>query len=74
MFLLQYGCYVYGIDLSVNMVLTALESAAAVGNGDKVSFEISDCTKREFAEESFDAIYSRDVLLHISDKPVLFSR
>ncbi len=31
-----YGCYVYGIDLSVNMILTALERAAAAGNGDKV--------------------------------------
>jgi hypothetical protein len=32
----NYGCYVYGIDLSVNMILTALERAAAAGNGDKV--------------------------------------
>ena len=30
-----HGCYVYGIDLSVNMILTALERAAAAGNGDK---------------------------------------
>ena len=30
-----YGCFVYGIDLSVNMILTALERAAAAGNGDK---------------------------------------
>ena len=57
-----YGCYVYGIDLSVNAVLTALESAAATGNGDRVSFEISDCTKRDFADESFDVVYSRDTI------------
>lgn len=31
------GCYVYGIDLSANMILTALERAAASGNGDKAS-------------------------------------
>lgn len=31
-----YGCYVYGIDLSVNAILTALERAAAMGNHLKV--------------------------------------
>lgn len=71
---LQYGCYVYGIDLSVNMILSALESAAAAGNGDKVSFEVSDATKREFPPNSFDAIFSRDAILHVADKPALFRR
>lgn len=31
-----YNCYVYGIDLSVNAVLSALERAAAMGNDLKV--------------------------------------
>lgn len=64
----------YGIDLSVNMIMTALESAAASGNGDKVSFEVSDATKREFPDNSFDAIFSRDAVLHIADKEALFKR
>ncbi|GAB4815755.1 hypothetical protein N2152v2_002801, partial [Parachlorella kessleri] len=69
-----YGCYVYGIDLSVNAVLSALERAAARGNDLKVSFEISDCTKRKFPEDSFDVVYSRDTILHIHDKAALFAR
>lgn len=69
-----YGCYVYGIDLSVNMILTALERAAAHGNGDKISFEVSDATKRDLPEESFDAVFSRDALVHVADKPTLFAR
>lgn len=69
-----YHCYVYGIDLSVNMILTALERAAAHGNGDLVSFEISDAMKREFPPETFDAVHSRDSLLHISDKKTLFAK
>ena len=69
-----YGCFVYGIDLSVNMILTALEQAAAHGNGDKISFEVSDATKRDLPEDSFDAVFSRDALLHVADKPALFSR
>ena len=40
----------------------------------QVSFEISDCTKRDFPDASFDAIYSRDTILHIQDKPALFQR
>ncbi|KFM27020.1 Phosphoethanolamine N-methyltransferase [Auxenochlorella protothecoides] len=79
------GCYVYGIDLSANMILTALERAAASGNGDKasrrlggmeggVSLEVSDATRRALPEASFDAVFTRDSLLHIHDKPALFSR
>jgi len=41
-----YGYYVYGIDLSVNMIMLALETAAATGNGQKVPFEVSDAAKR----------------------------
>ncbi|KAI3432717.1 hypothetical protein D9Q98_004260 [Chlorella vulgaris] len=70
----NYGCYVYGIDLSVNMILTALERAAAAGNGDKVSFEVSDCCKRDFPDASFDVVISRDTLLHVADKETLFQR
>lgn len=33
-----YDCFVYGVDLSVNMILTALERAAATGNGDRVGW------------------------------------
>ncbi|KAK9830089.1 hypothetical protein WJX72_009725 [[Myrmecia] bisecta] len=70
----EYGVYVHGIDLSVNMVLIALERAAAVPGGSKVSFEIADCTTSEARPESYDAVYSRDTILHIQDKPALFAR
>lgn len=40
----------------------------------QVSLEISDCTRRAFPKESFDAIFSRDTLLHVHDKPHLFAR
>lgn len=56
------------------MILTALETAAAGGNGDKVSFEVSDATRRDLPDESFDAVFSRDTLLHVADKPALFAR
>ncbi|KAF3961567.1 hypothetical protein CMV_013826 [Castanea mollissima] len=37
-----------------------------------VEFEVADCTKKTYPENSFDVIYSRDTILHIQDKPALF--
>eukprot|EP00208_Stichococcus_sp_RCC1054_P004429 CAMPEP_0206143654 /NCGR_PEP_ID=MMETSP1473-20131121/21348_1 /ASSEMBLY_ACC=CAM_ASM_001109 /TAXON_ID=1461547 /ORGANISM="Stichococcus sp, Strain RCC1054" /LENGTH=557 /DNA_ID=CAMNT_0053539161 /DNA_START=40 /DNA_END=1714 /DNA_ORIENTATION=+ len=65
--------YVHGIDLSVNMVLLALERAQQQQHT-LVSFEIADCTTSEYQPGSYDVIYSRDTLLHIHDKPALFKR
>ena len=39
----------------------------------QVQFELSDATKRTFAANSFDIIYSRDTILHIKDKKSLFA-
>jgi hypothetical protein len=119
----QYKVHVHGIDLSVNMVLLALERAAnsssssgghrssssvsdhaaAAANGSSdaangsaghangvangatagicvvsqrydVTFEVADVMTRDFPAESFDAVHSRDSLLHLHDKQRLFSR
>ncbi|CAL8468305.1 g7845 [Coccomyxa elongata] len=70
----KFGAFVHGVDLSVNMVTTALERTVASVNGQKVSFEIADITTCEMAKESYDVVYSRDTILHIHDKPALFQR
>ena len=58
------------------MILTALERAAAAGNGDLVSFEVSDASsaRRALPDASFDVVISRDTLVHIEDKRALFQR
>jgi len=66
------GCEVVGIDLSVNMVEISLEKLEKYKLQDKIRFEVADCTKRNFPDNSFDVIYSRDTILHVSDKPALF--
>lgn len=38
----------------------------------QVQFEVADATKRVFPEGTFDVVYSRDTILHISDKLELF--
>jgi hypothetical protein len=40
----------------------------------QVSFEVSDCCKRDFPDASFDVVISRDTLLHVADKETLFQR
>lgn len=70
----EHGVSVHGIDLSVNMVLIAIERAGKVPGGASVSFEIADCTLVDYPHQSFDVIYSRDTILHIHDKPALFKK
>lgn len=66
----NFDVHVVGIDLSVNMVSFALERS--IGLNCSVEFEVSDCTKKTYPDNTFDVIYSRDTILHIQDKPALF--
>ncbi|XP_075425983.1 uncharacterized protein LOC142465681 isoform X2 [Ascaphus truei] len=68
-----YGVEVLGMDLSSNMVEIAMERAIKEKTP-LVQFEIGDATRRIFPESSFDVVYSRDTILHISDKGALFRR
>ncbi|KAM0933112.1 putative phosphoethanolamine N-methyltransferase [Dioscorea sansibarensis] len=66
----NFDVNVVGIDLSINMVSFALEHA--IGRKCSVVFEVADCMKKAYPDNSFDVIYSRDTILHIQDKPSLF--
>ncbi|XP_068653290.1 phosphoethanolamine N-methyltransferase-like [Aristolochia californica] len=66
----KFSVDVTGIDLSVNMISFALEHA--IGRQCSVEFEVADCTKKTYPDNTFDVIYSRDTILHIQDKPALF--
>ena len=66
----KFDVHVVGIDLSVTMISFAIERA--IGLKCSVEFEVADCTKKEYADNTFDVIYSRDTILHIQDKPALF--
>lgn len=59
----NFDVHVVGIDLSINMISFALERA--IGLKCSVEFEVADCTKKTYPENSFDVIYSRDTILHI---------
>ncbi|GJN17994.1 hypothetical protein PR202_gb05105 [Eleusine coracana subsp. coracana] len=59
----KYDTHVVGIDLSINMIMFALERA--VGHKCSVEFEVTDCTTKTYPDNTFDVIYSRDTILHI---------
>ena len=67
----QFELSVDGIDLSQNMIRIAQKKLASYGLSDRVTLSIADCMDIE-ATDHYDAVYSRDVFLHISDKLSLF--
>jgi len=70
------GATVVGVDFSSNMLETAKERLqeypAEVQQN--VTLEYGDITKKEYPAETFDIIYSRDTILHISEKVELFTK
>ncbi|XVF32037.1 hypothetical protein REPUB_Repub17cG0047100 [Reevesia pubescens] len=66
----KFDVHVVGINLSINMISFALERA--IGLNCSVEFEVADCTKKTYSDNTFDVIYSHDTILHIQDKPALF--
>jgi len=68
----KYGAKVVGVDLAKNMIDIANERTAQYGLGDSVTSILGDVLTTEFPEK-FDIIWSRDALMHVPDKPHLFS-
>ena len=68
----NFDLKVQGIDVSRNMVALAQEKCNAYGLQDQVVFTQGDCLELKLTEQ-FDAVYSRDVFLHIHEKSRLFS-
>lgn len=67
----EYGATVEGIDLSKNMIAKAMERCRALGLETRVKFRHGDLMDLK-ADRYFDAVYSRDVLLHVENKIELF--
>jgi phosphoethanolamine N-methyltransferase len=68
-----FGARVTGIDLAEEMVAIAVERANELSLADEVRFILGDVLETPFADK-FDIVWSRDALMHIPDKPRLFSR
>lgn len=64
------GCSVTGLDINALGIRTANQLASKSGMDPKVRFEVCDVSKPlPFADETFDAVFSNDVLCHIQGRP-----
>jgi len=68
----EHGVSVHGIDVSANMLASARERLCSQGLTSQVTLEHVDVLALP-ATLHYDVIYSRDVFLHIHDKPRLMA-
>jgi phosphoethanolamine N-methyltransferase len=66
---------VHGVDLATNCVNVAKARYANEASvQDRLRFQVADVLTCPLIDNHYALIYSRDVILHIFDKPLLFSR
>ena len=64
------GCSVIGLDVNVPGIHNANQLAATTGLASHARFELCDASKKlHFGDETFDAVFSNDVLCHIPGRP-----
>jgi phosphoethanolamine N-methyltransferase len=66
-----FNADVLGVDLASNCIRIATKRYESNPN---LNFIVADALVHPFEDNSFDLIYSRDVILHIASKDKLFSR
>lgn len=70
----EYGAAeVVGIDVENPVLEKAKQYASEENLSDKLTFTLVDPGPLKFEDASFDIVFSKDALLHISDKQMLFS-
>jgi ubiquinone/menaquinone biosynthesis C-methylase UbiE len=68
------GCSVTGLDINALGIRTANQLALKSGMDQTVRFEVCDVSKPlPFGDESFDALFSNDVLCHVPGRPSLIA-
>lgn len=63
---------VVGIDVESRLRERAGKNAENAGVAEKIELGIVEPGPLPFADESFDAVFSKDSMIHIEDKPALF--
>lgn len=63
--LAQFGCRVVALDHSMDMLARAQARASAARVMNRIAFELGDCDRTRFADETFDAVTIQGVLHHL---------
>jgi phosphoethanolamine N-methyltransferase len=70
----DYGAAtVTGLDVEEPLVLRARQRVARAGLADRITIRLVQPGPFPFADESFDAVFSKDSMVHIPDKGALFT-
>ena len=64
---------VVGIDVEPHLVEHSRERAASAGLADRVTFQLVEPGPLPFADASFDAVFTKDAIVHIPDKPPFYA-
>lgn len=64
---------VIGIDVEPQLITSARELAAKKGLAGRVIFQLVTPGKLPFADASFDLVFSKDAMVHMADKPAIYS-
>ncbi|MBE9552180.1 MAG: methyltransferase domain-containing protein, partial [Proteobacteria bacterium] len=70
----DYGAgSVTGLDIEEPLVMRSRERAERLGLSDRLTFRLVEPGPFPFEQASFDAVFSKDSMIHIPDKPALFA-
>jgi len=70
----DYGAgSVTGIDIEEPLIPRCRERAERLGLADRLTFQLVEPGPLPFAQASFDAVFSKDSMIHIPDKAALFA-
>jgi SAM-dependent methyltransferase len=67
-----FGCRVTGVDLTPEFCDVAAMLAVLTGLNDKVEYRQADALALPFADNSFDVVWSQNVVMNIADRPRLY--
>lgn len=70
----EYGVKsVTGLDIEEPLVMRSRERAEMAGLSDRLTFQLVEPGPFPCPQASFDAVFSKDSMIHIPDKPALFA-
>ncbi|WP_295993860.1 class I SAM-dependent methyltransferase [Rugamonas sp.] len=68
-----HGCHVTGVDLTDSFVAVATLLAERTGMGALVDYRVGDLLALDFADASFDVVYTQHVAMNIGQRARLYS-
>ena len=68
-----FGCHVVGLDLTPEFCRVAAMLAERTGLADRVEYRQGDALAMPFADQSFDVVWSQNVVMNIADRDRLYA-